>query len=185
MCPLRCHGDQSAQFHAVKTGADRTFLCGLIRSQGLSTNLFLRNVPLKKSASAPFAFRGFFRRWTAHVLIKAKKQKQPKISLKKTTATLHFFGSTHLFSSLRDCKQLHYYCSPDETWWKYEFIVHVKLLIFRAAVLPPAYVGVESHFAVIITGPCKVTRSRAEKLECQDFMSPCAKSVTLIAKPVN
>lgn len=32
----------------LEVAADRTFLCGLIRSLGLSANLFFRNVPIKK-----------------------------------------------------------------------------------------------------------------------------------------
>lgn len=52
-----------------------------------------------------------------------------------------------------------------------------------STVLPAAYVGVGSRFAIITAGSWQGTR-RAEKFECEDFLSPRAKSVTLISKPV-
>lgn len=41
-------GANSFMLLKLEVAANRTFLCGLIRSPGLSANLFFRNVPIKK-----------------------------------------------------------------------------------------------------------------------------------------
>lgn len=88
----------------------------------------------------------------------------------------------YFFSPLRDFKPLHYCCLPDmmQVWFCW---THKVANFPGSAGLPAAYVGVRSRSAIITAGSCKGTR-RAEKLECEDFLSPHAKSVALISKPV-
>lgn len=100
--------------------------------------------------------------------------------------TLDILLETYLFfSPLRDFKPLHYCCSLHmmQVWFCW---THKVANFPSSTVLPAAYVGVGSRFAIITAASsrqCKGTR-RAEKLECEDFLSPHAKSVTLIWKPV-
>lgn len=152
-------GANSFMLLKLEVAADRTFLCGLIRSPGLSANLFFRNVPIKKTwfcsvciASSPVDFWG----WTPHVLIK-------EITLQYGNFKDFLLETYLFFSPLRDFKPLHYCCSPDmmQVWFCW---THKVANFPSSTVLPAAYVGVGSRFAIIAAGSCKGTH-RAEKVQ--------------------
>lgn len=171
-----CCGDQSTQFHSVKIGSSSWQNLPLWSHQitGTFHKFVFEKCSSEKSSSAPFGIGTSEDFWwlTAHVFIKLKKKVKKLGNFAKNTRYQ------------KDRKQLHYCCSSD--LMQAGFYCTHKVANFPCSTgVPAAYVGVESHFAVIIADLNKVTLGAEQKNECEDFMSPCAKSVTLIAKPVN